>query len=115
LKTTKENEPMNKELNASVLACIQTSGANEYDQRSALGMARTWLENGKPVARDVGFTHKRDDLAEALIEEIRDHDKVESVAALQAARTFINAPYLDPTMKGQGPTRAALPKPGGRE
>lgn len=46
---------MNKELNAAVLSCIQTSGASEYDQRSAIGM------------------------------------------------------------KGQGPARAALSKPGGRE
>lgn len=103
---------MNKELNTAVLACIQTSRANEYDQRSALGMARTWLENGKPIVRDGNYMHLRDDLAEALIGEIRDQDIAESVAALQAARAVINEPYLDPTMKGQQADRGRLLKPG---
>jgi hypothetical protein len=103
---------MNKELNAAVLALVQTSGCNEYDQRSALGMARSWLETGKPVARDSNFMHLRDDLAEALITEIRDMDHSDAVAALQSARAVINAPYIDPTMSGQQSDRGKLLKPG---
>lgn len=106
---------MDAQLNAAVLACVETSGCNDYDQRSALGMARSWIENQKPVVRNGNCMHLRDDLAEALIEEIRDKDRADSIAALQAARAVINESFLDPTMHGQGAVKAVISKPGGRE
>lgn len=104
---------MNQELNDRVLAVIQASGTNDYDQRSALGMARTWLDKHEPVVRTSHVYGKRDDLAGAIIAEIETMDRDDALDALREARTFVNAPYLDPTMNGQRLGRAAILKPGG--
>lgn len=91
---------MNKELNAKVLALVQASGCNEYDQRSALGVAQSCLENKKPVVRDGTYMHLRDDLADALVAAMQDYDPADCKSALQSARAWVNAPFLDPTMNG---------------
>ena len=78
----------------SVLAILRTSNLGDTDQRSALGMARTWLEKHEPF---VPTTHpsyqKRDTLAQALIDRISEMDHEEAVAELAHARAVINEPY----------------------
>ena len=100
------------ELNKRILEAVLESGLNDYDQRSALGMARTWVDQQKPVKRsEMKGYEKRDDLAELLvgIMEEEEADPDECVAALAAARAKVNEPYLDPTMLGVG---RRLSKPG---
>lgn len=74
---------------------------SDSDQRSALGMARTWLEKREPIKRQVnlaGFKN-RDDLAEALVEALEGREHEESLEALAAARAWVNAPYqADPEL-----------------
>lgn len=94
---------MSKELNAKVLALVQASGCNEYDQRSAMGIANTWIETQKLVSRDSSYMHLRDDLAESLIDVMRDNPRADCKAALQSARAVVNAPHRDETMNGINP------------
>lgn len=98
-----------------VLALVQGSGVSDSDQRSALGMARTWLEKGQPIVRapESFGLRGRDDLAEALIGEIAGMDKADAVEALGVARDWVNAPFVDPSMNGQKFGRAKIEKPGG--
>lgn len=104
---------MDQELNDRLVALLVESGAGEQDQRSALGMARTWMEKGKAVVRSSAIMAVRDGLAEGLIEAIRGSERDDSLTALREARAWLNAPFVDPTMNGQKLGRAALLKPGG--
>lgn len=92
-----------KALNQAVIDVIKTTSEtmNDHDQRSALGIARGWIENGKiaetnPDLRTVCAA--RDQLAKALVEVIRDHKPADAIAALAAARAYINAPLVDPRL-----------------
>lgn len=96
------------EIMAAVMATTETM--TDADQRSAIGMARTWIENGKPIARQnyhQAVYKRRDDLAETLVSIMTGHDPDDCVAALQAVRAAVNAPFIDPTMVGWQAARAA--------
>ena len=36
-------------LSEQMAECVMSSGLNDYDQRSALGMARTWVDKRAPI------------------------------------------------------------------
>jgi len=98
---------MNTELNAKILAVIQTVGRNDYLQRSALGMARSWVDKRKPIDRPEkyldGSWEKRDDLAASLVAIMEDNpsERADYILALGKAREWVNEPFIDPTMLGQ--------------
>ncbi len=97
------SKPNDNILTSRVIAVVQatTGEMSDHDQRSALGMACSWVRNGKTIIRQSYFQSmfkRRDDLAEALVEALRDGDKVEQVAALGKAREVLNAPFADPGM-----------------
>lgn len=103
------------ELNHSVYELVRASGLGDHDQRSAIGIARTWVEKGKPVERQTMFSgyEKRDDLAEALVRALGGTDKQsERIRALAYARKEINKPYRDKTMAGFRAGARDLSKPG---
>lgn len=95
---------MTKALNKSVAELVTSSGLNDFDQRSALGIARSSVEpNAKPYEGAVAVKHLmkgRDELALRLIAVLDGVKRDEAVAALAHARSLINAPYLDATMLG---------------
>lgn len=92
---------MGQDLSERVVEILQASGANDYDQRSALGLACTRSESKKPIVRDSPVMGKRDDLADALLEAVDGYERGEVLDALACAREVINKPFLDPTMNGQ--------------
>lgn len=106
---------MVKNLSDGVLAIVQGSPLGDRDVRSALGMARSWMDNGKAIVRTNAVYGVRDDLAEELITEIRDMDREDSLVALSDAREWLNAPFTDPTMNGQKTGKAVILKPGSGE
>jgi hypothetical protein len=78
----------------NILSLLQSSNLVDYDQRSALGIARTWLEKHEPL---VPTTHpsyqKRDALAQQLIDRVAELDPEAAVAELAHARSVINEPF----------------------
>lgn len=69
---------MANELNEMILALVQASGISDYDQRSAMGIARSWVETGNPIKRQTYLVEQfkgRDDLAEALMLALGESDK----------------------------------------
>lgn len=101
------------ELAQRLLEIIELAKATEGDQRSALGMARTWVENRKPIQRQTYFVEqfkRRDDLAEALVSAMSFEEPVDCIAALGSVRRHLNAPFIDLSMNGQQ-GRAANLKP----
>lgn len=106
---------MDAGLNERVLTLVVESGLTDSDQRSALGMARSWLATGRAIKRQtyfVGLFRRRDDLAEALVGEMVEADRGDCGIALAAAQEFVNAPFIDLTMNGQRFGRRELLKPG---
>lgn len=98
-----------------VMALIEGTVATmaDFDQRSALGMARSWIENAKPIKRNdfqqqfKGTYAQRDDLAEALVMAMQGGEPDEQIVALAGAREFINKPFEDPAMLGYRRSRLA--------
>lgn len=92
-----------KELSEAVWSAVDASKLDDQTQRSALGIARQCLETGKQVSRQPTPGHgKRDDLAEALLTVLQGSTKkTDQVAALAAARSRINAPFLDEKMQAE--------------
>jgi hypothetical protein len=92
-------------LNDAVLGAVQGAPLDDYGQRSAIGIARSWIDNGhKPIEREKNPADKyvhRDDLAEDLVVILEGHAREDAIEALQYARTVINAPFRDPGMNGQ--------------
>lgn len=84
----------NNELSEQISSHLQDSKLSDSDQRSALGMARTWVDKREPfvptVAREF---HRRDELAQGLIDLLVEAEPEEAIAALASAREVINAPY----------------------
>jgi hypothetical protein len=78
----------------NILSLLQASNLVDYDQRSALGIARTWLEKHEAF---VPTTHpsyqKRDALAQQLIDRVAELDPEAAVAELAHARSVINEPF----------------------
>lgn len=93
----------------------QTIGDN--DQRSALGIADSWVRGSnvdveKGRYDESGLPLNRDGLAAVIIETLGDAEKDACKEALQAARAFINAPFAsDPKiMKWRNERAARFPK-----
>lgn len=88
----------------------------DYDQRSAIGMARTWVEKRKldvwdPIRhKDQIQNVQRDALATALVDIFRqaEAEEDEMIAALASARAEVNRPF----QHQQRPERGPLSKPG---
>ncbi len=99
----------NNKLSDQIISCVNESGLNDYDQRSAIGMARSWLENGKPITwnPEQVRNEKRDQLAKDLVALMDGQDKAECIEALSDARRVVNAPFQIETSGG-----SALQKPG---
>jgi len=99
------------ELSEAIIACVESSGLNDDDQRSAIGMARTWVDKREPIKWNPEQVHyeKRDQLAANLVAiiEANPAEDEEYVKALQAARAVVNAPFQVETHGG-----ARLGKPG---
>lgn len=85
------------ELAEMMVTHIEALGINDYDQRSALGMARTWVDKRDPIRWNPEQVHyeKRDELAQTLVGlmEANPGTNEEYVEALQAARSHVNKPY----------------------
>jgi hypothetical protein len=105
------------ELSDQVLERVQTSGLSDQDKRSAIGMARTWVEKRKPIKRsEISGYEKRDDLAVAIISimEASAAESKQCIAALKHARAVINRPFRDSTMLGvKAGLELVKPKDGG--
>jgi hypothetical protein len=84
----------NNEPTPNILSLLQASNLVDYDQRSALGIARTWLEKHEAF---VPTTHpsyqKRDALAQLLIDRVAELDHEDAVTELAHAREVINEPF----------------------
>lgn len=85
------------ELDKKITAIVQGSSCSDRDQRSALGMARTWVEKQKepfynPTRAECRL---RDNLTRELITALLESgcNGEEMAAALAAARKTINAPF----------------------
>jgi hypothetical protein len=87
-------------------------GLNDYDQRSAIGMARAWVDNREPIRWKVEQVEypKRDQLAKDLVSLMEENpaEPEEYVEALKAVRKVVNAPYQRDSVH----TGADLRKPG---
>lgn len=98
-------------LSDSIITLLTNSGINDYDQRSALGMARSWVDNQKPVTwnPEQVENRKRDQLAKDIVALLEDNpaEDEEYVAALSDARAHVNAPFQVATHSGR-----RLGKPG---
>lgn len=90
------------DLNDAILEAVTGSGLADHDQRSALGMARSWLDNGKPIRWNPDQIEypKRDQLAKDLVALMEGHGREECIEALLAAREAVNLPFQDPSMLG---------------
>lgn len=90
------------ELNEVILAAVTGSGLGDYDQRSALGMARGWLDSGKPIRWNPDQVEypKRGQLAKDLVALMEGYGREECIEALMVAREAVNAPFQDPSMLG---------------
>lgn len=95
---------MNKTLTIAVVDLVVNSGLGDYDQRSAMGMARSTLEpSGKMKLAAPGLSEvyrKRDELALALVATLDGAKPADGKSALAEARARVNAPFVDATMAG---------------
>jgi hypothetical protein len=92
---------------------------NDWDQRSAIGMADRWVSTGRlmlwSAARQEGDGHvqiqlpERDRLAQAIVDLLAGVDEKVQREALRVARAELNKPYQD---KGMVAYRAAQVKAG---
>lgn len=107
---------MNEALSQAVMECVLASSAhvNDYDQRSALGMARSWLDNQEPIRWNPDQVHYplRDALAEELVKLIEEAEPEDAIVALSLAREKVNEPFLDPGMARFREGGRTLAKPG---
>ena len=88
---------------------------NEYDRRSAIGLARSWVDKREPIRANPDQIEypNRDQLARGLVTLLESaSDRDAQIEALQSARAYINAPFVDATMLGFQASRLRLAKPG---
>lgn len=90
---------MTKALTQAVIERINGEPMVDWDQRSAIGIARTWVGDRKPLEKSIipGY-EKRDQLAADLVGLMVDARPADCVSALVAAREVVNAPFVDPDM-----------------
>ena len=81
-------------LNEQIIECVTAAKLDDYAQRSAIGIARTWVEKQKNFEPSVHKEFRgRDELATSLVEILADAKPEEALAALAEARRVVNAPY----------------------
>lgn len=101
-------------LGTRILEQLRTSGLGDVDQRSALGMARTWVEKQKPISRSqISGYEKRDDLAEALVAVLGASGAAPEAMreSLNEARKAINTPHRQAAATAAGGKHITLVKP----
>lgn len=107
------------ELGEQLTECVMSSGLNDYDQRSAIGMARSWVDKREPIRwnPDQIQCEKRDDLAKALVALMAENpaEDEDYIEALQDARREVNRPFQSEAMLGFQAGRKSLVKPGERK
>lgn len=86
----------------TVVAAVAGSGLNDYHQRSAIGMARGWLDSQKLklAANTADLYPGRDQLASDLVALMDGRSRKDCIAALQVARAEVNAPFENEAMLG---------------
>lgn len=100
---------MNKTLTKQVVDTVTTASLGDNDQRSAIGMARSWLDERKLKLAGPGLekVHAgRDSLAQSLVAMFDGVKEEDAIAALAAARAKINEPFVDGAMKDFQAARA---------
>lgn len=109
-------EKPNNALTQAIIDCVMATNGklDDYGQRGALGMARTWLENNKPIVVGANPADKyplRDKLAVDLVMIFEtssiSYTKEQGIAALQAARALVIAPFIDPKVQAERQARLA--------
>ena len=107
------------QLTNQLLSCVQATDKTVpwFDQRSAMGLARTWVEKKDfkrseyhPVAMK-----RRDDLAESLIAILNGVVVDEAIAAIRECRAIMDEPFEDEKMLGIRARGKALGKPGDKK
>lgn len=104
------------ELGAKILERLRELGLGDVDQRSALGIARTWVEKPDPVKRSlISGYEKRDDLAVALVGIMEEAAVApeECVAAIKEVRKVLNRPFQEAAAVGGKHITLLKPKEGG--
>ena len=85
------------ELREKIITCVVDSGLNDYDQRSALGMARSWVDGHELqlAVNSLDLKPKRDQLAQDLVAIMEEYlaENEEYIEALRAARAVVNKPF----------------------
>jgi hypothetical protein len=100
---------MSKAKTVEIIALVEGAGVNQYDQRSALGVARSWMDSGEFAGAGPGLENLyggRDRLARSLVAALEGVPRGEQLVALASAREKVNAPFLDPAMMGFQAARA---------
>ena len=88
-------------LNEQIIECVTAAKLDDYAQRSAIGIARTWVEKQKNFEPSVHKEFRgRDELATSLVEILADAKPEEALAALAEARRVVNAPYQQQVSMG---------------
>lgn len=109
---------MNKQLTEQVLTAVQATAGhlNDYGQRSAIGMARGYLDTPKFKEGNTSDAKLgRDALASELVSLMEGHSEEDCVAALIEARKWVNAPFVDEGMLGFRAGGKDLLKPGDKK
>lgn len=104
------------ELTEKIVAVTMGFEGSDYDQRSALGMARAWADKGvKPEWNPNQVENKRrDDLAKELVSVLEGAEagKDEAFEALAAARLEVNRPFLQHNPMGKAGAKPSEKKKG---
>lgn len=82
-------------LNEQILSIMQAFQGSDYDQRSALGMARTWIDGRDPEFSPEAAYKSRDELTREIIAalEASGAETEEMVGALAEVRKVVNEPF----------------------
>jgi hypothetical protein len=84
-------------LSDQIISLIAASGISNDDQRSAIGMARSWIDGHelKLAANSLDLKPKRDKLAVDIVAlmEANPAENEEHIEALSEARKVVNAPF----------------------
>lgn len=107
-------------LNEQILARVGEIPMAAWDQRSAIGMARGWIEKREPIARAElhgKLFERRDNLAEDVVKMLAGSGLAqdEMIATLRGVRDEMDASFVDERMLGFQAGRAKLSKPGDKK
>lgn len=87
-------------LTDELIDVMESATLGEYDKRSAIGIADSFVRGGNSSTPDVrqnedGSAKSRDGLAFMFIELIKSSTKDEQRLALRETRLYLNAPYMN--------------------